>query len=182
MQNRITMEEHPMLSKPIHGWTDFQLEGTGEWGLSYLTDIPFKWLDQAIHGLETSSPFCVEAYLEPGRFLCLVSFWNCYVLCENEEPQPSEEDNIQADVSPINMLQFCKNLHKDISENIGDWVAFYEFSGQGPEERKAALDCKLARLQELISEHEDGFSNSQVTFTLGDEENPLKVSIGDFLW
>ena len=48
-----------MLSKPLYGWTDFQLEGTSVYGLSYLDDIAFEWMDQAIRGLETLRPFCV---------------------------------------------------------------------------------------------------------------------------
>lgn len=40
-----------MLTKPEWGWTDFSLEGTSAYGLSYLDDIPVEWLDQAIHGL-----------------------------------------------------------------------------------------------------------------------------------
>lgn len=46
-----------MLTKPENGWTGFGLEGTSTYGLSYLDDIAFEWLDQAIHGLETLSPF-----------------------------------------------------------------------------------------------------------------------------
>ena len=65
-----------MLTKPYYGWTDFSLEGTSVYGLSYLDDIAFEWLDQAIHGLETMLPFCVKGFLEPGRMLCTVSFWN----------------------------------------------------------------------------------------------------------
>ena len=62
-----------MLTKPENGWTGFGLEGTSTYGLSYLDDIAFEWLDQAIHGLETLSPFCVKGFLEPNRMLCVVS-------------------------------------------------------------------------------------------------------------
>ena len=55
-----------MLTKPENGWTGFSLEGTSTYGLSYLDDIAFEWLDQAIHGLETLSPFCVKGFLETG--------------------------------------------------------------------------------------------------------------------
>ena len=43
-----------MLTKPVYGWSDFQLDGTSTYGLSYLDDIAFEWVDQAIHGLETN--------------------------------------------------------------------------------------------------------------------------------
>lgn len=171
-----------MLSKPLHGWTDFQLEGTGKSVLSYLTDIPFEWLDQAIYGLETMSPFCVKAYLEPGRFLCLVSYWNCYVFCESEESHSSEEKEISGDSYPVNMLQFCKNLHDDISENIDDWVSFAEYTGEVPIGKKAELNCKLDRLKELIAKHEDRFDNSAVTLKLGDDPDAPEITIGASLW
>lgn len=77
-----------MLTKPYYGWTDFSLEGTSVYGLSYLDDIAFEWLDQAIHGLETMLPFCVKGFLEPGRMLCTVSFWNCHIVIEDDEREP----------------------------------------------------------------------------------------------
>ena len=57
-----------MLTKPVNGWSDFQLDHTSVYGLSYLDDIAFEWIDQAIHGLETMMPFCVKGFLEPDRF------------------------------------------------------------------------------------------------------------------
>ena len=35
-----------MLSKPKYGWTDFKLDGTNIYRLSYTDDIAFKWLDE----------------------------------------------------------------------------------------------------------------------------------------
>ena len=50
-----------MLTKPQSGWTDFSLDDTCIYGLSYLGDIAFEWLDQAIHGLETMlSLMCIN--------------------------------------------------------------------------------------------------------------------------
>ena len=45
-----------MFGKPIHGWTAIDIgeyHGNG----SYLTDIPFDFLDAAIHSLENNVPF-----------------------------------------------------------------------------------------------------------------------------
>ncbi len=39
----------------------FHLDGTSAYGLSYLDDVPFEWLEQAVHGLETMLPFCVKS-------------------------------------------------------------------------------------------------------------------------
>ena len=60
-----------MLEKPVYGWSNFQLEGTSQYGLSYLDDIAFIWVEQAIHGLEEMLPFCVKGFMEPNRFLCV---------------------------------------------------------------------------------------------------------------
>ena len=62
-----------MFSNVDAGWADFQLPGTYPYSLSYLTPVPFEWLDAAIHGLETLQPFCVKGYLEPGRMICTPS-------------------------------------------------------------------------------------------------------------
>ena len=48
-----------MLSIPDAGWTDFKLKDKS-YALSYLTAVPFDWLTQAIHGLETTLPFTSE--------------------------------------------------------------------------------------------------------------------------
>ena len=74
-----------MLSKPDCGWTTFQLgsENTA-YCLGYLTDVAMEWLDRAIHGLETEDVFSVHGFCEPGRMVCTVSFWNCYVIFEGD--------------------------------------------------------------------------------------------------
>ncbi|MDY3828170.1 MAG: hypothetical protein SOZ71_05235 [Clostridium sp.] len=60
-----------MLTKPHNGWSDFQLNGTSLYGLSYIDDIVFEWVEQAIHGIETMLPFCVKGFMEAGRFCVL---------------------------------------------------------------------------------------------------------------
>ena len=60
-----------MLSRPLNGWTDFSL-GQEVYGLSYLTNVPIEWVNQAIHGLETLEPFAVHGVMEPDRMICLV--------------------------------------------------------------------------------------------------------------
>ena len=147
-----------MLTKPIHGWSDFQLEGTSSYALSYLDDIAFDWVEQAIHGLETLLPFCVKGLLEPGRFLCLVSYWNCYVICEDEDEGPQDEDSISSEHSNTSMLEFCKMLYEDVKNNLGEWAAFADYLGDDFEEKKKILESRLSRLNELILEKEINFS------------------------
>lgn len=155
-----------MLSSPLHGWTDFQLLGTSKYSLSYLDDIPFEWLDQAIHGLESMLPFTVEGFLEPERFLCTVSYWNCYVLIEDDERDPMSEERVSAmrpEVSHTSMLEFCKLLYADISSCRKKWYKFcyHEISDK---EMAKLLDKKLKRLKKLIKQKEVHFSEGHCFF------------------
>lgn len=106
-----------MLTKPHYGWTEFKLEGISEYSLSYLNNIVFEWLDQAIHGLETLKPFCLEGFLEPNRFLCIVSYWNCHIITEYDDKEPLEDGDITSEYSHINMIQFCQALLEQLNLN-----------------------------------------------------------------
>ena len=149
-----------MLSKLKYGWSDFQLEGTAVYSLSYLDDIAYEWLEQAIHGLETLMPFCVKGFMEPERFLCLVSYWNCHIICEDDESEPLAEEEIVHEVSHTSMLQFCQQLYDDISKNIDEGAAFadYRYSKFVNRKRKDDLPKKLTYLKKLISKREQDFS------------------------
>lgn len=142
-----------MLGKPDAGWALFQL-GSEEtaYDLSYLTDVAMEWLTQAIHGLQTLDVFSVHGYCEPGRIVCTVSYWSCYVICEEDDRAPACDDVHQIHRS---MLDFCKMLHRDISENLEDWVHWNDDDPQP--EREKALREKLNCLQELIEEKRDCF-------------------------
>lgn len=153
-----------MLSKPEYGWSDFRLEGTAAYSLSYLNDIAFDWLEQAIHGLESMMPFCVEGFMEPGRFLCLVSYWNCHIVCEDDGRDPLDEEESVHETSHISMLQFCRQLYDDISKNADEWVAFADYMYPATTDRKNALMQMLARLKALISEREESFREGRCFF------------------
>lgn len=153
-----------MLTKPEYGWTDFHLEGTSVYGLSYLDDIAFEWLNQAIHGLQTMSPFCVKGFLEPGRFLCTVSYWNCHIVIENDERLPMEENELRHEYSHTSMLEFCRYLYQDIRESFEDWVFFADFIDNDDEEAIASKrDClskQLSLLSSLIDENRKCFDEN----------------------
>ncbi len=146
-----------MLTKPHAGWSDFQLNGTSLYGLSYLDDIAFEWLEQAIHGLETMLPFCVKGYMEPGRFLCVVSYWNCHIICENDERNLLDNDDIDTEYSHTSMLEFCKYLYNDIKADMDEWVTFVDYRDDDWDEKRKVLEGQLDRLKELISEKEEYF-------------------------
>ena len=131
-----------MLSKPKHGWTDFSL-GESRYSLSYLSNIPFEWLERAIFGLETFLPFEVYGYCEPGRMVCTVDFSECRIFFENDKHQ---KDDCSCRMIPMNMLDFCQKLHKDISNHIGDWQEWSSSHHVAKEDLQSRLD----RLQKLI--------------------------------
>lgn len=149
-----------MLTKPVYGWSDFQLEGTSLYGLSYLDDIAFEWVDQAIHGLETMLPFCVKGFLEPNRFLCTVSYWNCHLVIEDDERYPLAQEKVIHEFSHTSMLQFCQYLYDDIHQHMNEWILFMNYKDYEDAEvanRQEALTQKLTRLQELIAQREEWF-------------------------
>ena len=138
-----------MLSKPKHGWTDFSL-GESCYSISYLTNVPFDWLDRAIFGLETLLPFEVYGCCEPGRIVCTVDFSECRICFENDQHKIVDASCVTV---PVNMLDFCRMLHKDISGDIDDWgkwSASYRVT-------KEDIKSRLNRLEKLICVKENCF-------------------------
>lgn len=151
-----------MLTKPVNGWSDFQLNNTSVYFLSYLDDIAFEWINQATHGLETLTPFCVKGFLEPGRFLCTVSYWNCHIICEDDERYPLKKEDIINECSHTSMLQFCEYLYNDITDNIDAWAAFYyDTEKDNYLNKKEQLIKKLLKLKQLISEKREYFDENR---------------------
>lgn len=140
-----------MLSKPHAGWTDFKLKDKS-YGLSYLTALPFDWLSQAIHGLETMLPFTVHGFSEPGRMLCTISYWNCYIVFSDDEAYEVEAEDVRTEYINKNMIEFCEDLHRDISENIDEWCKwFIDYDAETEEEEQAFYADIKVRLEELLA-------------------------------
>jgi hypothetical protein len=139
-----------MLGKPENGWALFQL-GSKEtaYDLSYVTDVAMEWLGQAIHGLQTLDVFSVHGYCEPGRMVCTVSYWCCYVIFEEDDRNPACHGVHQLHVS---MLDFCKQLHQDISENLDDWVHWDGDGEDADAAARAAFDLREKTLHEKLNE------------------------------
>ena len=131
-----------MLSKPQHGWTHFTL-GELCFSLSYITNIPLEWLDRAIFGMETLLPFEVSGYCAPGRMVCTVDLFECRIVFENDRCR--QNDRI-SEVAPINMLDFCSQLHKDLLDHIEDWQNWNSSFHLTKED----LTLRLDRLRKLI--------------------------------
>ena len=160
-----------MLGKPENGWVLFQL-GSEEtaYDLSYLTDVAMEWLTQAIHGLQTMDVFSVHGYCEPGRMVCTVSYWCCYVIFEEEDRNPACQGVHQLHVS---MLDFCRMLHKDISENLDAWVHWvdvyvdWDDGEDGDEAVKNALELREKTLREKLDELKALIEERQADFDEG---------------
>ena len=146
-----------MLTKPYVGWTEFSLEGTASYSLSYFDDIAFEWVEQAIHGLETMLPFCVKGFLEPYRVLCVVSYWNCHIIVENDEREPLKPDEVQTEYSHPSMLDFCKYLYQDISGYVDEWVSFMDVVEKDNKKKRKQLLKMLEKLKGLIEKREERF-------------------------
>lgn len=150
-----------MLSKPIHGWTNFSL-GESTYALSYLTNVPVQWLDEAIHGLKTLRPFVVHGFCEPGRMICTVSYWNCHIVLEDDERAELSAEDTFWEIAHISMPDFCRQLHRDISENMDDWCGWISRHVRSCEQRemqaiRQELQTKLDTLQKLIDIKESDF-------------------------
>ncbi len=152
-----------MLSKPDTGWTGFCL-GSRTYYLSYLDDIPFEWLNQAIHGLKTMSPFAVHGFCEPGRVLCLVSYWNCHIISENDDRKELILSETHWEFAHVNMLDFCKALYTDISHDLDAWSEWINIYAETEREynkiknkRKKLLEKRLRELEKLIQRNEQNF-------------------------
>ena len=99
--------------------------------------------------------------MEPGRFICVVSFWNCHIICEDEDKDPLIPENTTHEISHTSMLQFCQQLYDDISGNLDDWARWYYDSEFNFETNKEELMKKLARLKELIAENKKHFGEDR---------------------
>ena len=131
-----------MLSKPEHGWTVFSLS-ENNYSLSYLSNIPLEWVERAIFGLQTQLPFEVYGYYEPGRMVCTVSLSECCIYFEDDQHKKEESS---FEIIPIQMLDFCKILYKDISAYIDDWSKW----NSSYKMTKEDIQTRLDRLQKLI--------------------------------
>ena len=158
-----------MLSKPEHGWTNFTLNDQFLGSFSYLTNLPIEWLDQAIHGLETLHPFCVHGNCEPAKVICVVSHHSCFVFTAEDEPGfPSSVEEANLNAISMDMLTFCRELHRDITENFDAWCRWRAYSDKADNDRpcingmQQKLSSRLERLAELIDEKNKFFSEGYV--------------------
>ena len=152
-----------MLSSPEDGWTVFRpgSEKTA-YSLSYLNDIAVEWLDQAIHGLKTMDTFSVHGFCEPGRMICTVSYWNCYIIFEGDGRDDVCESVYTVHVS---MIDFCKKLYADIAGPLEEWVHWDDGMFEDEEDPAAAAEKRrkeilerLETLKGLIAEKEEEFA------------------------
>lgn len=156
-----------LLSEPEFGWSTFSFpDAEKSYELSYLTDIAAEWLDKAIAGLEQLTPFCVHAYLEPGRLLCTVSFWHCHVAVEGEGREAEDVGDITHSLSNTDMLSFCIYLRDSIQAHLDSWLKWNacewaEMTEDEREERRQKLDSQLKQLSALIESQAKHFGKGR---------------------
>lgn len=139
-----------MLGAPEDGWSKFSLGKQTFW-LSHLTCVPIEWLDQAIHGLETLEPFIVHGQLEPTRLLCIVSYWECHIIVEEQNPKEPMLDDEYSETDQVSMIEFCQMLYEDILNNFNKWQYWRLDDDDRPYIKKRELRSRLKKLEHLIS-------------------------------
>ena len=157
-----------MLGIPEHGWVMFNVSDTVGYDLSYLTNVAIEWMRNATYGLKNMTPFAVEGFCEPGRMLCTVSYWKCYVFFEDED---KGGDLLQGPFEmDMSMGDFCKTLYNDINDNLEAWVTWYTGGSYETSEdmldlneRRNELIDALAGLKAAIEENGQKF-NGEVCF------------------
>ena len=129
-----------MLSVPEYGWidpntgivlayaaTNFSL-GDAKYELENTEFIAIDWLEAAVYGLKNFfRPFTVRAgfYSDNNdyvNFFCTVTKNFCYVVCANAEKI------LATHAVTTTMLDFCRELHADISKDTFEW-AYFEYYG-----------------------------------------------------
>lgn len=152
-----------MLSKPKCGWTTFNL-GENEYELSYLTDVANEWINGAIYGLKTLTPFTVYGFLEGWRMICTVSYWNTHIFCEDDENVELDDTKSNYNTVHIKMIDFCQMLYDDINESIDEWAKWYMGEEADMEKNKKRLNDSLSKLKELIEKRQYDFSKNRNFF------------------
>ena len=90
--------------------------------------------------LETMLPFTVHGFCEPGRVLCTISYWNCYIVHCIDEDYEEDTEEIQTEYIHKNMMKFCEDLHRDIKENIDDWCKWFrDYEAETEEEKMLSM-------------------------------------------
>lgn len=74
---------------------------------------PWPWINVSFHS---------RGFLEPNRFLCTVSYWNCFVLIEDNESAPMSEERISA-MRPLKIPSSLKQLGIFVNLIAYDYLA-----------------------------------------------------------
>jgi hypothetical protein len=133
-----------ILSVPEAGWTKLLFTKKCH-ELSYITCVPLDWLDAAIYGMKTGSPFTVHGDQESeGGLYCTVTYNGCYVV--------EEDDYRNIEYIRLYPNEFCKLLYKDISDNIDTWANEWDIADNS-EESKRLIQEKLDELEGIFKKN-----------------------------
>ena len=150
-----------MIKNDNFRYADITLHGDYTASLSYMTDIPYQWLVQAIFGLKKDASITVAGLTEPGRKLFTFTDTSCHIIYECESDFPANESYSSHCIVPMGKLDFCKELYHDISSELDDWALWYnclnksdngEYPYDNPHFMKSRTmyEQKLLQLKDLI--------------------------------
>ena len=154
-----------MIRNDNYRFADITLHGGYKTSLSYMTDIPYQWLVQAIFGLKKDTNIVVSGMTEPGRELFTFTETSYHIIYECEDDFPASEDHSSYCVIPMGKLDFCKELYHDIFSELDDWALWYSYiskteDGKYPydnpyyREVRNKYEKKLLELKELLDKKE----------------------------
>ena len=93
--------------------------------------------------------------------LCVVSYWNCHIIVENDERYPLKKEQIRNEYSHTSMIEFCKYLYNDVYDHREGWISFVDYVDADPQKKEQQLLQKLERLKALIVQREECFGGDR---------------------
>lgn len=126
-----------MFGKPKFGWTIIDIgeyHGDG----SYLTDIPFDFLEAAIYSLSNNAPLALFID-EEGTDSYITSYYGTTIV-----------NRVASGIATYYMAQDFKDIIEegvaDIEENVGEWASFACF-----DEDEEIVEFRVRELKKMIS-------------------------------
>ncbi len=112
-----SMERH-LLRKPCGGSTEFSFGGRTVDVINW-SDVPFKWMEAALNGLENDKEFVVSGSRGDDEIITCTIYQD---YCHVEYSRYSKTWRTYKYDVPVPMMQFCQWLLEDIEKYFDGWV------------------------------------------------------------
>lgn len=89
--------------------------------------------------------------------ICVVSYWSCHILVEDDDRDPLNPEEVLHEISHTSMLEFCRQLRDDIRANLEQWVRFVDYHEEDLEEKLAAAGTEAGRAGHSDCRPEESF-------------------------